>query len=405
MRADDWPQYRGPNRDGVWHETGLLQSFPAEGLKIAWRVPVGWGWSSPAVVDGRVFLTDVQFPVSSVKERVVCFEETSGAILWTFAYDVDYPDWARVPGQGGGPSATPSISDGMVYAVGPGAQVHCLDVRTGALVWKRELAREYEIKELSVRPSPLIDGNLLIVFTGGKPGASLIALNKTNGEEVWTSLDDSVSNSSPILIEAGGARQLIVWTDESLASLNPATGAVYWREPMVTSNNDCIPAPVVQGDRMLVGGLMMELSTDRPAATTLWPGINPAGKRILSNTSTAVLSGDYVYSVMANGEFVCLEAATGKQVWKVNTVTSKGAGASAHLTPVGDYTFIFTDRGDLILARLTPEGYKEISRAHLLEPTTPFGGRKFAWTPPAYANRHIFARNDVELVCASLAAE
>ena len=127
-------------------------------------------------------------------------------------------------------------------------------------------------------------------------------------------------------------------------------------------------------------------------------------KRILSNTSTALLRGGYVFSAKTSGELVCLEASTGKQIWQTNTVTDLKNGSSIHLTPCGESVFRFTDRGDLIRAELAPEGYREISRARLLEPTSPFGDRKCAWTPPAYANRHVFARNDAELVCASLAA-
>ena len=282
-----------------------------------------------------------------------------------------------------------------------GGQVDCLDARNGKVIWEKQL--EYEIGELNCRASPLIEDNLLILFTGGKPGACVIALDKKTGKEVWKALDETVSNSSPLVIVAGGKRQLIVWTDNSVTSLNPATGETYWREPMVTSSNDSIPTPVVQGNRLLISGLMFELNAGQPAATVLWPE-SRAG-RILSNTSTAMLLGDYVYSAKSNGELVCLEAATGKQVWGTTNVTELKNGASIHLTPNGDATFLFTDEGNLILARLTHGGYREISRSHLLEPTSILGVRKFAWTPPAYANRHVFARNDEELVCASLAAE
>jgi hypothetical protein len=203
---------------------------------------------------------------------------------------------------------------------------------------------------------------------------------------------------------AGGKRQLIVWTCEAVTSLNPATGATYWREPMATINDNAVATPVVQRNRLLIGGLMLELNADQPVASVLWPDAN-SSKRILSNTSTALLQGDYVFSAKSTGELVCLEAGTGKQVWETNTVTELKGGASIHLTPAGDAVFLFTDRGDLILAQLMPQGYTEVSRAHLLEPTRTVGGRRWAWTPPAYANRHIFARNDEELVCASLAAE
>ena len=202
---------------------------------------------------------------------------------------------------------------------------------------------------------------------------------------------------------AGGKRQLIVWTGNAVTSLNPITGETWWREAMVTSSNDSIPTPVVQKSRLLISGLMFELDANTPAAKVLWPETTSVSKRILSNTSTPMLSGDYVYSAKSNGELVCLEAGTGKQVWGTTNVTELKFGASIHLTQNGNAVFLFTDEGNLILVRLTPDGYREISRVHLLKPTSVLGARRFAWTPPVYANRHVFARNDEELVCASLA--
>jgi outer membrane protein assembly factor BamB len=404
VRAEDWPQFRGPNRDGVWNETGILQSFPTGGLKVRWRQPVGVGWSSPVVAQGRVFVTDALLQKPSVKERVHCFDEATGKPLWTCAYDVTYSEWVWVPSQTSGPTATPVVDAGKVYALGANGHVHCLDAQTGRVIWEKDLGKQYQILVQQCRPSPLIEKNLLIVFAGAKPGASVIALDKGTGKEIWKALNDPVSNSSPLVIGAGGTRQLIVWTDESVASLNPATGETFWRKPMVTSHNDSIATPVVQKNRLLIGGLMLTLDDDRPAASILWPEARGASKRILSNTSTPLLQGDYVYSARSSGELVCLDALTGRQLWQTGTVTDLKRGASIHLTPNGDAVFLFTDKGDLIRAQLTPKGYRQLSRAHLLEPTSPMDDSKCAWTPPAYANHHVFARNDVELVCASLAA-
>src|SRR5206468_10850081 len=161
-------------------------------------------------------------------------------------------------------------------------------------------------------------GSLLIVLTGAKPGAALLALDKQTGKEVWKALDDHVSNSSPIAITFGGKRQLIVWSDNSIASLNPTNGHTYWREPLVTSNNDSIATPVFQGNRLLVSGLMLELHGDPPAATFRWPENRVPARRILSNTSTPVWEGEYIFSAKSSGELVCLEAATGKQLWSTN---------------------------------------------------------------------------------------
>ena len=189
-----------------------------------------------------------------------------------------------------------------------------------------------------------------------------------------------------------------------MTSLNPATGPTWWREQLRTPGDQAVSTPVYSNHRLLIAGLMLKLDADKPAASLLWPETKAVSNRILSNTSTALMRGEYVFSAKTSGELVCLEAGTGKQVWQTNTVTDLKNGSSIHLTPCGEAVFLFTNRGDLIRAQLTPQGYREISRAHLLEPTSPFGDRKCAWTPPAYANRHVFARNDEELVCASLAA-
>jgi len=403
--AGDWPQWRGPGRDGVWKETGILRTFPPEGLKIRWRVPVGPGWSSPVVARGRVYLTDMRLAKPKAWERIQCFKESTGKLLWRRESELVYPDWAFIPEHGGGPAATPIVEDGKVYWFGRSGQVDCLDAKSGKVIWEIHLDTKYEVGILSCRGSPLIEGNLLILFVGGKPGACVVALDKRTGKEVWKALDDSVSSSSPIIVTAGGKRQLIVWTNNAVTSLNPSTGETYWREAMVTSGNDSIPTPVIQNNRLLISGLMFELNADTPTAKVIWPETLAPSKRLLSNTSTPMLQGDYVYSAKSSGEFVCLEAGTGKQVWGTTNVTEPKFGASINLTPNGDTTFLFTDEGNLIIARLTPEGYREISRLHLLKPTSVLGPRRLAWVPPVYVNRCVFARNDEELVCASLAAK
>src|SRR5262249_49188279 len=149
---------------------------------------------------------------------------------------------------------------------------------------------------------------------------------------------------------------------------------------------------------------MFQLDADKPAATVLWPKSKAPSRRIFSHTSTALFRCDHLFTARSSGELICVEAATGKQVWESARVTDLKNGASIHLTQNGASVLLSTDRGELIRARLTPEGYQEVSRVALLEPTFPFAGRKVAWSPPAFANRHVFARNGKELICASLAA-
>src|SRR5207247_1198175 len=227
----------------------------------------------------------------------------------------NYLEWTFVPERGAGPTATPIVEQERIYVVGAYGYVHCLDVKTGSVIWEKHIGREYEVAEMSCRPSPLIEGSLLIVFTGAKPGASVLALDKQTGKEVWKALDDRVSNSTPITITFAGRRQLIVWSDNAITSLDPANGKTCWRELMSTSSNDSTATPVFQGNKLLVSGLMLELATETPGARILWPENRAPSKRILSNTSTALLQGEYIYSAKSSGELVCLNAATGTQIW------------------------------------------------------------------------------------------
>jgi outer membrane protein assembly factor BamB len=143
VQAEDWPQWRGPNRDGVWKETGIMESFPAGGLKVAWRAPVGRGWSSPVVAQGRVYVTDVKLTGPTAKERVLCFDEANGKPLWIHQYAVDYPEWAFSP-DGGGPRATPIIRDGRLFTLGALGHLCCLDAVKGEVVWEKNLAKAYQ---------------------------------------------------------------------------------------------------------------------------------------------------------------------------------------------------------------------------------------------------------------------
>jgi outer membrane protein assembly factor BamB len=402
LPAEDWPQWRGPNRDGVCRETGLLESFPPRGLEVRWRVPVGWGFSSPVVAQGQVYLADSEVVKPKAKERVHCYDEATGKPLWTHVYEVAYEDWAFDPKQEIGPVATPIVQNGKVYTLGRVGHVFCLDARKGEVLWRRNLEKDYQVGFAPGTPSPLVEGDLLILFIGGKLGACVIGLHKDTGKEVWRALDESLTFSSPIVISSGGKRQLIVWTQQSVTSLDPATGTTYWRQRLLTSGEYAVSTPFHK-DRLLIGGLMFKLDPDKPAAKVLWPASKSPSRRVFSHTSTALIRGDHLFTAKSSGELICVEASTGRQVWESARVTDLKNGASIHLTPSGASVLLYTDRGELIRARLTARGYQEISRVAVLEPTFPFAGRKVAWPPPAYADRHIFARNGKELICASLA--
>ncbi|HUS37403.1 MAG TPA: PQQ-binding-like beta-propeller repeat protein [Verrucomicrobiae bacterium] len=395
-RAEDWPQFRGPRRDSTWEE-----EFRPGGLKVEWKHPAGGGWASPVVASGRVFVFDVEL-VKPARERLRCFDVKTGKVIWDFSYVEPYGDWAYVPERGAGPTATPIVEGDRIYAVGANGWTHCLDCRSGKLIWEKRIGKELEVAEMSCRPSPLIDGSLLIVFTGAKPGASVMALDKKTGKEVWRSLDDTVSNSSPIVISSGTKRQMIVWSANALTSLDPASGGVFWREAMTTSGNDSAATPVFQDGKLLVSGLMLDVRFDPPTGDILWPKERGPSKRLLSNTSTAVMRGEHIYGARGSGELVCLEVRTGREVWSTNSITSLKNGASIHIVAQGGGYFLFTDEGNLIRAEMSPAGYREVSRARLIYPVYEFAGHKLVWAPPAFANGRVFVRSEGEVVCGSL---
>ncbi len=406
--AADWPQWRGPNRAAAWTESGIVEKFPPAGLKVLWRAPIAMGFSSPVISAGKVYLSDAELNKPVVRQRVHCLEADSGKVRWTYSYEYAAPDWFFMEGQARGPGATPIVRKGKVYALDLFGNLVCLDTTHGNVVWKKKLKEEFQMAGTSLDSSPLIEGDLLILMLGGKGGAGIVALDRNTGREVWRALEEAVTWSSPIVIDAGGVRQLIVWTQQSVSALNPANGKLYWREETSTGGSPGtagVSTPVFQNNYLLVSGWMFQLDKDRPAGKTLWPEGKGVSRRILSDTSTGVLLGEYVYSAKTGGEFLCLKAATGEEIWRTSTVTELVNGASIHVTMHGDSAFLFNDRGELILARLAPRGCEEISRTKLIEPTWLFGSRKLAWAAPAFAHKNVYARNDQELICVSLAAK
>ena len=408
-RGEDWPQWRGPHRDGVWRETRILQSFPPEGLKILWRVPVGTGFSSPCVAQNKVYVTDSHVTRTNARENVRCLDAATGKAIWKHTYAVVYPEYGADPEHPFGPHATPVVADGKVYTLGRMSDLLCLDAGTGRVLWHHQLTKQSGTNEdlRGFSSSPIIEGKLVIIAIAKSPQISLVAFEKNSGRQVWEALDEIPSNTSPIVIDSAGRRQLIVWAYKSVAALDPLAGRILWRQEIPVGGNYVASTPVWKDDLLLLSGLMLKLNRDKPGGSVLWPDEMRPLRIYVSDTSTPLLQDGLVFSPTRKGELLCLDATTGKQLWQTNGVSESSSGASIHMTAVPSIrgVFLFTDRGDLILSRLTATGYQELGRFHLLEPTADFGARKMAWVPPSYANRCVFARNDKELVCASLAAE
>ncbi len=417
-RADDWPQWLGPERDGVWREKGILDKFPAGGPKVRWRMPIGAGYGGPAVADGRVYVTDrIGGSMKAKKggagqERVLCLDEPTGEILWKHEYDCPYQ-----VGYPAGPRVTPVVKDGKVYTLGTMGDLMCLDALKGDVVWSKNLRTEYAAptQNWGFSAHPLLDGDRLICVVGGKAGV-VAAFHKDTGKELWKSLPGgSAGYCPPMICTIAGKRQLIIWHPAAVHSLNPETGNVYWSQPFTVSMGLTIPTPRVDDNLLFVsafynGPMMLKLDTEKPGAQLLWRGKSNSEQSRLSDglhclMSTPVMKDGYVYGVCSYGQLRCLEASTGKRLWESFKATGgEGRWANAFLIPHEDRYFLFDESGNLIIARLSPKGYDEISRAKILEPTNKAAGRDIVWSHPAFANRSVYARNDKEIVCVSLAA-
>jgi outer membrane protein assembly factor BamB len=417
--ADDWPQWLGPQRDSTWREKGLVERFPADGLPVKWRVPVSDGYSGPAVAGGKVFVTDyvprsgesTNNPGGRDKlegdERVLCFDADTGRLLWKHQYDrgynISYPR---------GPRCTPTVEAGKVYTLGAEGNLLCLDADDGRIVWSKDLTKEYKVQTpiWGFAAHPLVDGDLLYCVVGGE-GSVAVAFDKTTGREVWRALSAAEPGyCPPTMIEHAGVKQLLIWHPESLNSLNPLTGEVYWTVPIAPAYRMSITAPRQSGPNLYVSGIgsiaaLLKLS-DKPGAEIEWRGDAKTG--VYCANSTPLLVGDMIYGNDCQlGALYGVRLKDGERLWQTFQPTTGGDRRASHgnvfLVRHEDRFVLFSETGDLILANLSPTGFEELSRFHVLEPTNEAFGRPVVWSHPAFAHRCVFARNDKELVCVDLA--
>jgi len=428
LQAEDWPQWRGIARDGVWHETGVVEQFADDGLVVTWRAPVRAGFAGPAVAGGRVFVLDYQETPGSRTldghERLVVFDEETGAHLWEQEWPSTYRNLQVKYAIG--PRAVPTVDGDRVYVLGAAGLLSAFNTQTGSLLWRVDTVAEYgaTVPVQGTSQAPLVEGDLLIAMVGGDPDAKIVAFDKVSGAEVWRAIDNTSETgySAPIVIEAGGVRQLIAWHATAITSLNPETGDQYWEQPFAIGGGLAIATPVHSGRYLVVsqffnGSMMLALNPDRPAARVLWQGgarseLPDQTETLHSIISTPIVVGDHVYGVGSYGEMRGLDATTGERLWQTDQMNEQDRWATAYFIRHDDRYFVVNDSGELILARFTPGGYEEIDRTLLLAPTTRTKGgisgryrdRPVLWAHPAFANRHVIVRNDEEVVRLSLAA-
>ncbi len=415
--AADWPQWRGPQRDGVWRETGLLESIPEGGFKVRWKQPAALGYAGPAVADGRVYLFEYEKAEGEIEnnpgsrvvlqgtERLRCLDARTGDELWRHEYNrpynVSYPN---------GPRCTPTVDGDRVYTLGTEGDLLCLRTDDGEVLWSKSFSEEFgaETHLWGHSAHPLVVGELLYCIVGGE-GSVAVAFDKLTGEERWRSLSAYEPGYCPPTVIGG---ELVVFHPEAVVGLEPTTGNQRWSVPIRPSYGMSIAQPVPFGDALFASGFRASVAF-RPSGgqpEVLWAGTPKTS--VSSSNVTPMFDGAAIYGVDGDDSaLVAVDPESGERLWQTQVPVlarnERGRHGTAFIVRQGetDRYWLFNESGELILARLTPEAYEELGRQPLLKPTSDAFGRPVVWSHPAFAQGAVFARNDEQIVCVELRSD
>jgi outer membrane protein assembly factor BamB len=371
-----WTDFRGPNRDGHYRERPISTSWPAKGLVPIWQQPIGEGYASFVIARGRAFTIEQR----GADEVVAAYDVQTGRELWSVAWSTRFKEMMG----GDGPRATPTWSDGRVYALGAAGEFRCLDEVSGRVIWRVNILEDNGAENLGwgMAASPLVVDDTVIVLPGGPSGRSVVASDRRTGARAWSALDDRAAYASPMLVTLAGVRQLLVFSASRLMGLTPDRGDVLWDYPWTTQYDVNASQPLVVGENRIfistgygTGAAVIELSSQgaRFAVREVW-----RNTRMKNQFTSSVFEGGFVYG-LDESILACVDAATGELKWKGGRY---GYGqvmlASGHL-------IVLTEDGDLALVRATPDRHEELARFHV------FDGR--TWNHPAMADGTLVVRN------------
>jgi len=367
LHAGDWPQWRGPNRNGVSTEK---VNWPADSPKTIWRAQVGTGFSSISVSHGRIYTMGN----ADEKDTIWCLDSANGKPVWQHTYNSALnPQYYE-----GGPGATPTVQEGKVFTISKWGDVFCLDAEKGTVIWEHHLLKDgIHTNRWGFAGSPLIWKELVILNVG----SSGVALDSATGRIAWMNGTNSAGYASPVLFKSGDKEAILIFAAKHLVALDPQSGSELWRFPFETGYDTNNTDPIVHDDTIFIssyshGCALVRVNDGKPEAVY--------DKKVLfNNLSPGILIGDYLY--VFNGEakmktdFRCIYLPTGEVKWH------KEDPAFGSLICAGGKLLIMTEKGELILGDATPDGLKVLGRAQVL------GGT--CWTPPTFANGRIYVRN------------
>jgi outer membrane protein assembly factor BamB len=371
-----WPDFRGPGRDGEYRETPIRTDWPKAGLPRLWKHPIGLGYASFVVADGRAFTIEQR----RRQEVVAAYDVETGRELWTDAWEGEF-----VESMGGdGPRATPTYRDGRVYALGALGELRCLDAKTGALLWHHNILTDNGAPNLSwgMAASPLIVDDTMIVLPGGPRGRSVAAYDRMTGQRRWTALDDRQAYTSPMLVTIAGTRQILIVSASRAMGLTVDGGHVLWEHAWSTDMGINVAQPLLLGnDRVFLsagyghGAVAFEVTRkgDALATRTIWQN-----SRMKNKFTSSVLHRGYIYG-LDEAILACLDAATGEQKWK------GGRYGYGQILLAGDHLIVVAENGDVALVQATPERHNELARFRAIEGKT--------WNHPVIADGRLLVRN------------
>lgn len=389
-QAADWPQFRGPDLNGLARVSSLNTDWQAHPPKELWRVAISdSGYAAPAVVAGRAYVLDHQGNEDVIRALGVA----DGKEIWTFRY----ADSASPVGGYGFTRPTPTVANGRLYTISATGKIHCLDAETGKLIWKRELSEfKGHRPNWGYAASPLLHDGKLIVCPGGSP-ASIAALDPQTGKTLWTSGTDGSAYSTPVPATLNGVPQYLVFSQTSLNGYAMKDGKRLWTFPWKTSYDVNASSPIVVGENAVflssgynVGAAVLEIGTAGVAPRVRWK--DPV---IQQHFNSAVLFGGHLYSTTDPGDLVCVDAQTGKALWRHGGFEKGGiVGLVGEAATPGALMALTGNGGELVLVAMSPEKYAELGRIK------PLSGQ--CWTAPVVADGKVFVRSQKELVCLSI---
>ena len=380
-----WTDFRGPDRSGHYRELPIRTDWPAAGLTPLWKQPVGGGYASFVVADGRAFTIEQR----GRQEIVAAYDLVTGRELWTNGANAVF----RESMGGDGPRATPTFHEGRLYALGGTGELRALDATSGRVLWRTDILDDAGAENLQwgMSAAPLIVDNAVVVLPGGGNGKSVVAYDRETGKQAWSALDDAASYSSPMLVTLGGVRQILVFTATRLVSLDAASRAVLWEFPWATQYGVNASQPLLLGnDRVFIstgygsGGAAIQLTKagDRFSVRELW-----RTNRMKNQFTSSVLHDGAIYG-LDEAILACIDAETGAIRWK------GGRYGYGQVMLASGHIVVLTESGELALVRASPQEHIEVARFPVLEGRT--------WNHPAMAGGYLLVRNINEMAAFDL---